>query len=71
VHEVARPEVTIARDHGASRGDVLECVLPDMVAPLKQDRAPIEVYSVVRSSVSFYPGMPHRIFRVPSRALKS
>ena len=51
--------VAIAGDHRAAGRDVFERVLPDVVASLKEDSAAVEVYSVVRASVSFCPGMPH------------
>jgi hypothetical protein len=59
VHQVTGAQVAITRDHRTAGGDVFERVLSDAVASLKENGAAVEVYSVVRASVSFFPGMPH------------
>jgi hypothetical protein len=52
-------QVALTEDHRAAGGDVFEGVLSDVVAPLKQDSATVQVHPVVQASVSFCPGMPH------------
>ena len=71
MHEVAGPQVAITGDHRTACGDVLERVLSDVVASLKQNRTPVEVDSMAGASISFCVCMPHYAFRVPSRATKS
>ena len=52
-------QVTFTGNHRAAGGDVLERVLTDVVAALKQDSAAVQVDPVVRASVSFCLCMPH------------
>jgi len=59
MHEVAGTQVPLTGDHRAACGDVVERVLSDGVAALKQNSTSVEVDSMARASISFYPCMPH------------
>lgn len=71
MYEMTGTNPLIPRDHRAARRNVLERVLTDVVTALEEDRTPVEIDPVVRTSISLCPGMPHNAFRVPRHAPKS
>ena len=60
-----------ARNHHAASGQVLERVLTDRVAALKQDRTAVEIDPVMITPIMWCPGMSHQAFSLPSCAVES
>lgn len=70
VNEVTGTQLTFARNHHATGGQVLERVLTDGIASLEQNRAAVDIDSVMITPILLCPGMSHQAFSLPSCAVE-
>ena len=65
MNQVPWANAAVAGDPGAAGGEILEGVLSEMVAALKEHRTPVEVHAMLGASFCLSLRMTHRTFRVP------